>query len=173
MVIVVTSDLGLSGGLPDHVVVADPGLGLNPAAAAGIAWAGTSLPASPVAVLTGDLPGLRSHDLSFALKLAGVDRLSFVPDYSGTGTTMIAGLPGARLIPRFGEGSAAAHRRGGHAELPVPEWSTLRSDVDTVKDLHRVAETGLGTRTREILAEPSVRRALGIQNAAGKACMTS
>lgn len=133
--------------------VADPGSGLNDAVDAGIQAARSADPAAGVAVLTGDLPLIRSGDLGGALQLASAYERSFVPDKDGTGTTLLAAQPGILVEPCFGIGSAAAHAARGHVRLELPIGSSLRFDVDTPAELDvAVQRGGLGPATRAALA---------------------
>ncbi|PJI94464.1 2-phospho-L-lactate guanylyltransferase [Luteimicrobium subarcticum] len=149
-VVVVTDGVDLTGttGLD---MVPDPGGGLVAAVRAGVR-AGTAADGGvPVGVLLGDLPALRPSDLDDVLTAArDLDR-SFVPDAAGTGTTLLAARAAGLLRPRFGPGSAAAHRAAGHVDLDrVPP--SVRQDVDTPDDLAAAAVLGLGPRTRAFLA---------------------
>jgi 2-phospho-L-lactate guanylyltransferase len=98
-----------------------------------------------VGALQADLPALRSEELAAAIAAADGKR-AFVPDRQGTGTTLLLAAPGEPLDPRFGVGSAAAHRSSGAIEL-IGDWPTLRCDVDTEADLAVAAGLGLGPRT--------------------------
>jgi 2-phospho-L-lactate guanylyltransferase len=121
-----------------------PGAGLNPAVAHGAAAAN----GNPVAALAGDLPALRPAELSAALDGAGKGQgtRAFVADAAGTGTTLLAAPAGVPLDPRFGPGSAAAHRASGATPL-TGDWPGLRRDVDTGADLAVAAALGLGPAT--------------------------
>ncbi len=122
-----------------------PGAGLNPAVAHGAAAAR----GAPVAALAGDLPALRPVELSAALDGAGgagYATRAFVADAAGTGTTLLAAPAGVPLDPRFGPGSAAAHRASGATAL-TGDWPGLRRDVDTGADLAVAAALGLGPAT--------------------------
>jgi 2-phospho-L-lactate/phosphoenolpyruvate guanylyltransferase len=156
-IVIVSSDPSLLTAIPDIVLVADPGHGLNAAVTAGIEWARTHAPHRPVAALTGDLPCLVPEDLAAALAAAGKHPRSVVPDRHGTGTTLVTALPGQELTPRFGPGSCAAHSRDGHDLLPIPAASTLRLDVDTVEDLNRALRRGTGHHTRSTMLLPPPR----------------
>lgn len=137
-----------TAGLPGEVLL-QRGAGLGAAVEEGIAAAG----AVPVAVLLGDLPGLRTADLAAALAGAEAHPLARVPDQEGTGTTLIAALRGGEHRPAFGAGSNARHAAAGYAELALPASSTLRRDVDTAVDLAALAAEGLlGAATRAVLA---------------------
>lgn len=130
------------------VVVADePDAGLNPALAHGAARAAALAPGDGVALLSADLPALRPAELAAALEAAAAHPRSFVPDAAGSGTTLLAAVPGVPPDPRFGAGSAAAHRGSGAVPLDGP-WPSLRRDVDTPADLAAAAALGLGPATR-------------------------
>ncbi|WP_336713818.1 2-phospho-L-lactate guanylyltransferase [Arthrobacter sp. USHLN218] len=165
-IVIVSSDPAVLTAIPDIVLVADPGAGLNAAVAAGVEWARVQAPHCPVAALTGDLPCLLPLDLAAGLGAAAQHPRALVPDRDGTGTTMITALPGRELIPRFGPGSCEAHTRAGHVPLPVLAASTLRLDVDTVQDLNRALHRGTGDHTRSTMLQPPPR-AYGTHYASG------
>jgi 2-phospho-L-lactate guanylyltransferase len=127
-----------------RVVPDDPRDGLNAAFAHGAAAAGAG---RPVAALAADLPALRPEELCAALSAAR--GRSFVADAPGTGTVLLTSPPGTALDPRFGVGSAEAHRRSGALPLIEP-WPTLRRDVDTAADLVAAALLGLGPETEAL-----------------------
>jgi 2-phospho-L-lactate/phosphoenolpyruvate guanylyltransferase len=129
------------------VVEDEPDAGLNPALAYGAQRAAALAPAAGVALLSADLPALRPAELTAALDAAAHHRRSFVPDAAGAGTTLLAAAPGVPVDPRYGAGSAAAHRASGAVPLPG-DWPSLRRDVDTAADLAAAAELGLGPATR-------------------------
>ena len=143
-------------GLGARVEPDAPDAGLNAAFAHGAALAG----GVPVAALTGDLPALRPAELAAALGAAspvvpaaagvaaGVGR-GFVPDATGTGTTLLTAPSGTALRPLFGPGSAAAHAASGATPLIGP-WPSLRRDVDTPDDLAAAAALGLGAHTARL-----------------------
>lgn len=134
-----------------------PGHGLNAAVRRG---AGQVAAGVGVAALAADLPALRSGELAAALAAAGeaAPAGGFTADSAGTGTTLLAAPPGARLRPRFGPGSAAAHAAAGLRRLDG-EWPSLRRDVDTVDDLVEAVRLGLGPHTAASLAVPPEGRA--------------
>ena len=126
--------------------VDDPGGGQGPAVRAALDAAG--LPA-PYLVVNADLPCVTPRDL---LALAGAipeDGLAIVR--ATDGTTNALGLAGAGVFePLYGEGSAQRYATLAPSRLVhVPN---LVDDVDTLDDLHRVAER-LGPRTRAVLDE--------------------
>jgi 2-phospho-L-lactate guanylyltransferase len=129
-----------AGTLPD-----EPGSGLNPALEHGA----RSAPGPAVAALSSDLPALRPHELAAALRAAEATApRCFVPDAQGTGTTLLTAL-GTDLLPRFGPGSADAHRAGGAVPL-VGDWPGLVRDVDTGTDLAAALRLGSGTGTTRL-----------------------
>ncbi|MPZ27257.1 MAG: NTP transferase domain-containing protein [Micromonosporaceae bacterium] len=175
-VLVVTDDPEVTaalGGLGARVVADAPAAGLNAALEHGAAVvAGTATGGRrPVAALAADLPALRPAELAGALRaaelagapraaeLAGAPRAAaapggrgFVPDRSGTGTTLLAALEGVPLDPRFGPDSAARHAASGARRL-TGRWPSVRRDVDTVADLVAAARLGLGPATAGLWRE--------------------
>ncbi|MGH8890509.1 MAG: 2-phospho-L-lactate guanylyltransferase [Acidothermaceae bacterium] len=122
-----------------------------------IAYAVATLPpTAKTAVLLGDLPAITPTELGRALKTA--DRLGsgFVPDASGTGTTLLTAQQPSQLQPRFGAGSAAAHEAVGVVRIGGRGLSRLRRDVDNLADLVEATRLGVGSRTREWLRQIDV-----------------
>ena len=148
-VLVVTSDRRVAQDVRSvgACVLADPGRGLAEAVAAGL----DALPAGARAVLLGDLPALRPADLLAALAACAHHERAFVPDRPGTGTVLLTARAGSAPVPRFGEGSAAAHDAAGHTRVDL-DLPSLRTDVDDVADLAAARILGVGPRTREALA---------------------
>jgi 2-phospho-L-lactate guanylyltransferase len=157
-VVVVTDDPDAAAVVRElgaRTVPDEPDRGLNPALVHGALAAGTGA----VAALSSDLPALRAAELADALAAAaGTGPRCFVADAGGTGTTLLTAV-GTALDPRFGRGSAQAHRAGGAVEL-TGAWPGLRRDVDTAEDLHAAAVLGLGPRSAGLVA----------RLAAGSAC---
>jgi 2-phospho-L-lactate/phosphoenolpyruvate guanylyltransferase len=144
-VVVVTDDPDAAAvvrALGAATVADEPDRGLNPALAHGARAA--SLPA--VAALSSDLPALRPEELAAALELAGAWPRCFAADAEGTGTTLLTAV-GTALDPRFGAGSAAAHRASGARRL-AGDWPGLARDVDTEAALRAALALGTGPRTR-------------------------
>ncbi len=105
-----------------------------------------------VAVVTGDLPALRSDDLTDLIRLATADGgVCLVPDRSEHGTTILLLPAGALLAFRFGCDSAARHRAGGARIVSASDGA--RCDVDTRDDLAMAARIGVGARTRAALRD--------------------
>ena len=92
-----------------------------------------------VAVLPGDLPGLRSDELTDALRQSSAHRFAAVADHQGTGTTLLAATDPLALQPRYGPNSFAAHRLAGATPIRLSPESSLRWDIDTVADLDATA----------------------------------
>jgi 2-phospho-L-lactate guanylyltransferase len=148
-VIVVTDEpaaTAVARGLGLPTVADEPDRGLNPALEHGARQAGSAA----VAALSSDLPALRPDELARALEAAGgAAPRCFVPDAHGTGTTLLTAV-GTELGPRFGPGSADAHRRSGARAL-TGTWPGLVQDVDTDVDLRAAQALGVGPRTAALL----------------------
>ncbi len=136
------------------VVIADaPDAGLNAALRHGAEEARALRPDLAVAALSADLPALRPDELAAALGAASEQRVSFVGDLAGLGTTLYGALPGEPFSPRFGGRSRAAHRAAGAVELTLDGIPSVRRDVDTEVDLWDALRLGVGPRTKAIAAE--------------------
>jgi 2-phospho-L-lactate guanylyltransferase len=98
-----------------------------------------------VAALSSDLPALRPEELAAALGTAEGFPRCFAADAEGTGTTLLTAV-GTALDPRFGPGSAAAHRASGARPLPA-SWPGLAQDVDTEAGLRAALRLGAGPAT--------------------------
>jgi 2-phospho-L-lactate/phosphoenolpyruvate guanylyltransferase len=125
----------------------EPAAGLNPALVHGARLVTQRSPQAGTAALSGDLPALKPGELGRALRAAARWPEAFVPDASGTGTTLYATRPGVPFSPRFGPGSRQRHREAGAHELARRDIPGLRRDVDTPADLREAAALGLGPRT--------------------------
>jgi 2-phospho-L-lactate guanylyltransferase len=123
--------------------------GLNAALTEAAEYAAAHWPVDGVAAVVGDLPALQPADLAAALTAAAAHQRCFVPDAAGTGTTMLAALPGTQLRPAFGAGSAARHAAVAVALDAAPG---LRCDVDTAADLQAAADLGVGPATAAALS---------------------
>ncbi|TYQ02713.1 UNVERIFIED_ORG: 2-phospho-L-lactate guanylyltransferase [Gordonia westfalica J30] len=136
------------------------GSGLNVAFGHGARWALQTWPDSMrVVFVQADLPAATSDSLRQVLHEAPAHRLSFLTDRDGTGTVLLHGTlapddtDALDDAPRFGPGSAAAHRAAGAVELDPAHtrWTDLRTDVDTATDLDAARALGLGPHTTEVL----------------------
>jgi 2-phospho-L-lactate guanylyltransferase len=138
---------------PPDAVSADVGWlvqrepGLNAALREGARASSARWPDDGVAALVGDLPALRTDELTAALRLAGEHPRCFAADASATGTSLLTARPGVALDPQFGTGSAARHAR--IAQL-LPVGPGLALDVDTADDLARALDLGVGPATRAV-----------------------
>ncbi|HSO65015.1 MAG TPA: 2-phospho-L-lactate guanylyltransferase [Ornithinibacter sp.] len=160
-VLVVTSDAAVSAWVPPTGagLVADPGLGLDAAVAAGCR-AAAGLGARRVAVVLGDHPALRPAEVRVALEAAARHPRCVVPDAGDDGTALLT-LPapsqrvGDEVPTAFGPGSAAAHQRLGHTRLDL-DLPGLRVDVDDAASLAAAVRLGLGPHSVEALARATV-----------------
>ncbi len=151
--IVVTDDdaAGRAAQMLGARVVADvPDAGLNPALVHGAERASVWYPEAGIVLVSADLPAARPQEVDLALAECARHARSFVCDVAGTGTTMLAGLPGERLRPLFGRRSRAAHHRDGCTEVRRRGIASVRRDVDTWVDLWDAARLGLGPATQEV-----------------------
>lgn len=136
-------------------VIPELGSGLAQAIHSGVRAAAAWRPGSGIAVVPTDLPCLRAVDVTQVVRDgSAATEGAFLPDRSGTGTTLVIYPPGRRVLTRYGSGSAAGHRALGlHALNDAP--IRARHDVDTLEDLAAATSLGTGTETRALV------RALG------------
>jgi len=110
--------------------------------------------------VVGDLPTLDPVSVEEASAAFDGEPMAFVPDAAGHGTTAYLAASYSDFSPRFGSGSAEAHRSSGAHELDLPGDCPLREDVDTPEELER-ARGRLGAHTRLALTqlglEPGLR----------------
>lgn len=147
-VLVVTDDPEAAvalAALGARVTPDDPDAGLNPALTHGADLLRAGEPHLGVVTVSADLPALTPQDLAVVLAAVPAGGRAFVADSAGTGTTLLAAAPPARLAPSYGRGSRARHRRSGALELPGSP--ALRRDVDTPADLRAAIALGVGART--------------------------
>lgn len=153
--LVVTSDPVISERLAADGVPTTPDtpdLGLNAAFAYGADLLLAADRMATVAALQSDLPALRPEELAKAVAEAA-GRRAYCADRQGTGTTLLIAARGARLGPRFGTGSSAAHTASGAIRIG-DALASLRCDVDTPGDLTVAGRLGLGTFTAALVGEP-------------------
>lgn len=134
--------------------------GLNRAFADGAELVRRNWPPSHwVLLIQADLPAATGASVGEVITEAGglvgdgIDQV-MLADREGSGTVLLLRHASLTEVPRFGVGSAAAHRQAGAVELD-PErtrWPDLRTDVDTADDLAAAAELGLGADTAAVLA---------------------
>jgi 2-phospho-L-lactate guanylyltransferase len=104
---------------------------------------------SNIAVLQGDLPALRTEELTAAIGAARQYPRSFIADRHRTGTAALLAF-GTALGPLFGSDSARRHADSGAVEL-TGDWPGLRCDIDTPDDLATARRLGMGTATTQIV----------------------
>lgn len=158
LVVVISDDEVFAASLAGDAVLAcpDPGAGLNAALRHGAAVAHALAPGLRPVALLADVPALTVDDLATALERAGATSgACFVADAEGTGTTLYTAAHDA-FEPRFGAGSAAAHRAAG--ATPIGDaLVTLRRDVDDLAGLADAVLLGVGAATAAAL--PATLRA--------------
>ncbi|WP_460791606.1 2-phospho-L-lactate guanylyltransferase [Nocardioides maradonensis] len=126
----------------------DPGGGLNAALRAGSGLARRSWPSLRPVALLADLPALTPALLDAALAAVGRGP-AYCSDAEGTGTTLYTAAYD-EFDPRFGVGSAAAHRDAGG--VPIDGGlAGLRRDVDDAESLAAARVLGLGPVTSALL----------------------
>lgn len=106
-----------------------------------------------IAVILPDLPTITSRELAIALDLADAHEQSFIPDFTGCGTTSYFATRSEAFNPRFGPNSALAHSRGGAIELSHPFFVGITRDCDDFKDLEQFPLSTLGRSTRSIMEQ--------------------
>src|SRR5262245_15665437 len=146
---VVRSELAALGA---RVIGDRPAAGLNQALIAGAEHAATRWPGHGRAALTADLPALSAAELATALTAASFVPQGFVADAAGSGTTLYTAKPGSAFLPRFGPRSRERHRQAGVTELDPAGIAGLRTDVDTLADLHQATLIGLGRHSAALQA---------------------
>jgi len=148
-VVVVTDDpeaAAAAAALGARVIGDRPGAGLNPALRHGI----DSARQRSVALLSSDLPATTGDEVDRVLAAAPAGGSGAVADAAGTGTTMLVLPRSATFVPRFGDGSFAAHLRDGAVDLTAVAGPGLRHDVDTLAGLEAVLVLGAGPETSRV-----------------------
>jgi len=155
-VLVVTSDpeVGRWAAAGGSSVVADPGAGLDAAVAAGVD-AARARGARAVAVVLGDHPALRPHEVVTALAAAAEHSASVLADADSGGTALLTLQATGGVRTAFGAGSAAAHERLGYVRLDL-DLPGLRVDVDDAASLAAALDLGLGAHSTAALARASL-----------------
>lgn len=133
-----------------HLVVSDPGTGLNGACAAAVDEAHQA-GAVRIAVLLGDHPALTPTELTSTLRAGAEHSTFFVPDAEGTGTALVGATNGVVPQLAFGPASATRHTDLGHVRIEI-DAPGLRHDVDDETSLRwAMTHLTLGPRTRAAL----------------------
>ena len=155
LVLVVTDELALVRALVGTGVVTVPeghGDDLNATLVQGAAEAVRRRPDLRPLAVCADLPALTGAVLDdFLGSLPGSGPAWFVADRTATGTTTYLARGLDDFAPRFGPGSAAAHRGDGAVDASGAAAPALRRDVDTPEDLAEAVTLGVGERTRWVV----------------------
>jgi 2-phospho-L-lactate guanylyltransferase len=107
-----------------------------------------------VAVLPGDLPGLRSAELADVLRRCARHRFTVVADHQGIGTTLLTAATPHDLRPAYGPDSFRRHQALGAVPIELPSGASLRWDVDVFEDL----DATVGPHTAQVLAGITTKR---------------
>lgn len=150
-VLVVTSDGCVVDRLAelDVRVVRDPAAGLVAAVREGLRRAAGWQPGTGAVVVPADLPCLRPADVAAVLGSLRPGRGAFVPDRSGSGTTLLARPADLPVVAHYGPASAWRHRAAGLRRLGDAP-ARARHDVDTLDDLAAAFLLGVGEETRTV-----------------------
>lgn len=137
-----------------QVRIETPDPGLNPAIDLGNASA-EAAGCDATLVMLGDLPLLQSADIEAVLAAGSQHPVVIVPSEDG-GTALLYRRPPGCIPARFGKDSAAAHiqaaRDAGVEPRVLAELDEcVRVDLDTPEDAKRVVESGIPSRTGELL----------------------
>lgn len=125
--------------------IEDLGGGLNQAVGAA---ADRVEPGVGLVVLLGDVPAVRGVDIATATVLGEEEGRAFVPDWEGTGTTLVAFSARERDRVRLGFGVGSAQRHTQLGLVAIGEHlDRLRCDVDTPRAWERALALGLGPAT--------------------------
>ncbi|MFB9730315.1 2-phospho-L-lactate guanylyltransferase [Haloechinothrix salitolerans] len=101
-----------------------------------------------LAMIVADLPALSVTALRGFLRTVPAASVAIVCDRSGSGTTIVAGRRGERVLPAFGPNSAARHIANGAVDVTSRCDPWLRADVDTVADLATARGAAVGPALR-------------------------
>ncbi len=104
-----------------------------------------------ISVILPDLPSITSAELAIALDLASANEQSFIPDFSGKGTTIYFVTNSNAFNPQFGPNSALEHLKNGAKELSHPAFAGIMRDCDDFTDLGQIPLSALGRATRSIM----------------------
>jgi 2-phospho-L-lactate guanylyltransferase len=109
--------------------------------------------AGAVLIVAADVPMIRAADLRRIAAAGRRSEVVIVPDRGRSGTNALYLRPPARIAPRFGPASLAAHRKAAGDDGRVLRVSRLALDVDRPSDLAalRRAKRQAGPRTRAAL----------------------
>lgn len=143
----------------DPVTLTRPGLlqlpdvgGIDAAVLLGTTRARADAPRGHVLMLQGDLPCVRSADLTDLIAAAPGSRPGVLADADGLGTVALVMPPGTDIASSFGPGSLQRHIDAGADPIDLPV-ARLRRDVDTLEHLHAAVGLGVGRHTQQVLEQ--------------------
>ena len=153
--------------------VARPDSSLNHAYAQGAEWIRAHRrDIRGVLMVQADLPAADAASIRTVLDECAEIPYALVTDAGGDGTALLLRPADDVRLPRFGIGSAAAHRADGALEIDPAHrrWPDLRTDVDTAADLEAAVALGVGAHTRAVLGldGPMTRRRASWWTRAGR-----
>lgn len=139
-------------------VISDPGRGINGAAEAG-ARRVFALGAATIVVLPADIPFADPVDICRAVHIAcKAGAPLVVPDRHRDGTNLLVVHKDSEFRFRYGPGSFRRHSRPGGMRRPiVADLASLRTDIDTPRDLATLQahDIALGPATRVFVSAQS------------------
>ncbi|WP_244332175.1 2-phospho-L-lactate guanylyltransferase [Gordonia polyisoprenivorans] len=134
--------------------IARPDSSLNHAYAQGTQWIqARHREVRRVLMVQADLPAADAASIRAVLDECAEVPYALITDAGGDGTALLLRPADDDRLPRFGIGSAAAHRADGALEIDPAHrrWPDLRTDVDTAADLEAAVALGVGDHTRAVL----------------------
>lgn len=101
------------------------------------------------AVILPDIPAVTAREIEVALSVAEDCEQSFIPDWTGTGSTFYASTKENAFAPQFGIESARAHSTANAFRIDSPIFRGIRHDCDQISDLRSIGFATLGIHTRK------------------------
>jgi 2-phospho-L-lactate guanylyltransferase len=156
-VVVVTSDPAVASeaGVRGATVLDEDPLddSLNDAVRQGCTWV-AERGDGPTVVVPADLAYLSAEVLTSALAALAKLGRAHVPDWEGTGTTLLAASDASQIDPHYGIGSSAAHTAAGFPAVDAAD-ARARADIDRIEDLEKSQDWALGPHVSALLRRHS------------------
>jgi 2-phospho-L-lactate guanylyltransferase len=124
---------------------------LNAAVRQGCAWAAEHGD-GPTVVVPADLAYLSGAVLERTLASLAAMGKAHVPDWAGSGTTLLAASHASDIDPHYGIGSSAAHAAAGFSPLDGAD-PRARADIDQLDDLAQDPAWSPGSHVSAILRD--------------------